>query len=140
MPSSGYVGSGMVLTYGGSDFSSYLRVQQPAEDAALFDASAGNIVARDYLPQRADGKMSIEYVEPSGAAGVALWAAVKPAGYGDTPGTLTWGEQGSASGKPKHYIPAYVLSRKRDVVYDDIVVCTVEFQFTGGGRVTDTSW
>ena len=135
----GYTGSSAYLTFGGVNFSPYLRATDSGEDATLHDASAGNIVARDYLPDRADGDLAMEYVEPAGATGITLWAAIPPAGYGTSPGTLEWGEQGTAAGKPKHTVGAYVLHRSRHVPYDDVAVVTVTFQFTGG-RVTDGTW
>jgi hypothetical protein len=136
----GYVGSSQRVVYGGVVFSPYVVAFDPDEDSTLADGSAGNIIARDYMPTRVDGKAVLEYKEPAGTLAATLWAAVRPAHYGDLPSTLEWGEQGSASGQPKHSILAFVQNRHRTVPYDDVVVVSVTFQFTGGNPVTDGTY
>lgn len=127
-------GSAGYIKFGSTVLSSDERTFTPEESIGLADATAGNDTARTRLATIKDGKASWEGVLQAG--GTALWAAVAPG----VSGTLEWGEEGTATGKPKHTVVAIVESRKREFPYEDIAVAQVEFVFSGGAAVTDTAY
>jgi hypothetical protein len=119
------------IKFGSTVLSTDMRTFDPEEEVGLAEASAGNDAARTYLATLKDGKATLELLAPGGTA---IWAAIAPA----TSGTLEWGDEGTASGKPKHTVNALVQKRKRQTPYDDVVVYTVDFQFSGGTVVDGT--
>lgn len=127
-----YTGKDLYLKYGTTVLSADFRNFDQEEDVGLVDASAGNDANRTYLTTLKDGKATAELVHQTG--GTAVWNALAPA----TSGTLEWGPEGTATGKPKHSVVAIVMSRKKVMPYEDIVVITPEFQFSGA--VTDTTY
>lgn len=126
-----FTGKNLYVSFGGTVLSGNQRTFSANEEAGLVDASAGADVARSYLKTLEDGTATIEILGDDGAGGPTLWAAVKPG----TSGSLIWAEEGNTTGQPRHTVNALVSSRKKDSPYDDVVVYTVEFQFSG--TVTD---
>lgn len=120
-----FTGKNLVVTFGGTALAGAFRSFSTTEEAGLVDASAGNDQARTYLKTLEDGTATLEVLAQDDST--AVWAAVKPG----TSGSLVWGEEGSGTGQPRHTVNAIVSSRKKDMPYDDIVVLTAEFQFSG---------
>lgn len=127
-----YTGSGLYLKFGSTVLSSDFRNFSEEEEVGLVDSSAGNDQARSYLKTLEDGNATAELVHQTG--GSVVWGAVAKGASG----TLEWGPEGTATGKPKHTVVAIVQSRKKDMPYDDVVVITAEFQFSG--VVTDSAY
>lgn len=127
-----YTGSGLYVAFAGTVFSTRFRSFDADETQALVAKDAGADGAMTYLNTLADGKGTLEVLAE--AAGTALWAA----GVKGASGTLIWGDEGTAAGKPKHSVPAIVARRRRNTVYNDIVKLTFDFQFNG--TVTDGTW
>lgn len=122
-----FTGKNLSVVFGATTLTGNQRSFSTTEEAGLVDASAGADVARSYLKTLEDGTATVEILGDDGAGGPTLWAAVKPG----TTGNLVWGEEGVTAGQPRHTVPAIVSSRKKDAPYDDVVVVTVEFQFSG---------
>ncbi|SRR5581483_6559466 len=121
-----YVGGAAgYIKFGTTVLAADFRTFDAEEEVGLADASAGNDANRTYLVTLKDGKATIELVAQ--ADGTALWNALAPG----TQGTLEWGDEGSAVGKPRHTVNAIVQKRKRTVPYDDIVVLNFDLQFSG---------
>lgn len=127
-----FTGKNLYLKFGSTVLGSRFRTFEPNEEIGLVDASAGTDVARTKVSTLEDGGASVEFLLE--AAGTTEWAACDKGTFG----TLEWGEEGTASGKPKHTVYAVVKNRKKSVVYDDIVKANVEFEFSGA--VTDASY
>lgn len=125
-----YTGNALYLKFGSTVLSADFRNFDQSEEIGLVDATAGADTNRTYLTTVKDGKATAEMVHQ--ASGTALWTALAPG----TSGTLEWGPEGTASTKPKHTVTAIVMDRKKVVPYEDIVVITAEFQFSGA--VTDS--
>jgi len=122
-----FTGKSLSVVFGATTLTGNQRTFSTTEEAGLVDASAGADVARTYLKTLEDGTATVEILGDDGAGGPTLWAAVRPG----TVGNLVWGEEGTAAGQPRHSVNAVVSSRKKDSPYDDVVVVTVEFQFSG---------
>jgi hypothetical protein len=133
MPRYVFGASAGYIKFGTTVLSTDMRAFDPEEEVGLVDGSAGSDAARTYLTTLKDGKATLELL--AGTGGTALWAAVAPA----TSGTLEWGDEGTTAGKPKHTVNAIVQKRKRSTPYDDVVVYTVDFQFSGAA-VTDGTY
>jgi hypothetical protein len=128
-----YVGGAAgYIKFGSTVLSSDYRTFEPVEEIGLVESQAGNDTTKTYLTVLKDGTTPISLVDQTG--GSALWTAVVPG----TSGTLEWGPEGTASGKPKHTVTALVKNRKRSQPYDGIVVLDVSFQFSGA--VTDGAY
>ena len=125
-----YVGNGLYITFGGTVLHSDFRTFETEETVDMVDSSAGADVAKTYLKALEDGTASLELVDQT--VGTLVWAAIKKGNYG----TLVWGPEGTASGKPKQQVLAYSTSRGRSQPYNDVVVLTAQFQFSG--TITDT--
>lgn len=66
-------------------------------------------------------------------AGTALRTRMAPGASG----TLLWGEQGTASGKPKGGFHAYVTKNEPSLTYDSEIERSVEFRAVAGSWVSD---
>lgn len=127
-----YTGGNLYLRFGSTVLSGDFRSFSPEETIETVDASAGNDTFRTKLTTLKDGSASVSLVDQTG--GTALWGALVPG----MQGTLEWGPEGTAAGKPKHTAMAIVTSRSRDIPYDDIVVLNVEFALNS--EVTDDTY
>lgn len=124
MAINGYIGDDASIVFGSTTLNTYYRNASPTEEVDLVDKSAGSDDSKTYLAALKDGSMSLELVIPSGTAGTAMWAAIAPA----TSGTLTWGGEGTAITQS---VVAIVKSRGKPLVYNDLTMVSVEFQFSG---------
>lgn len=120
-----FVGKNVSVVFGGTALAGNFRSFSVTEEAGLVDASAGNDTARTYLKTLEDGTATLEVLAQDDS--VAIWTAVRQG----TVGSLVWGEEGTGSGQPRHTVNAIVSNRKKDMPYDDVVVITAEFQFSG---------
>lgn len=120
-----YTGKDLYVAFAGTVFSSRFRSFDADETQALVAKDAGADTAMTYLNTLQDGKGTLEVLAEAG--GTALWAA----GVKGASGTLIWGDEGTASGKPKHSVPAIVARRRRNNVYNETVKLTFDFQFNG---------
>jgi hypothetical protein len=120
-----YTGKNTYVKFGSTVLSTRYRSFEQNEEVGLVDHSAGADVPRTYLTTLEDGTATLETLAE--AAGTALWNAVDKG----TEGTLEFGPEGTASGKPKHTVNAIVKSRRRSHVFEDVVKINVEFQFSG---------
>jgi hypothetical protein len=129
-----YTGSGLIVTFKGTEVSTRFRSLNTKEEIDLVDQSAGSDTAKTYLTALEDGDAKLEVVDVrDGTAPTALWNLCDKGAEG----TLQWQPEGTATGKPKHYVNAIVKSREKEHPYDDIVKATITFQFSGA--LTDTT-
>ncbi len=96
----------------------------------MVDATSGAATRKNWLAVVGDGTGEFSGIY----AGTAPYAAVAPG----TSGTLVWGEEGTADGKPKHTCTATVKKRARKIPYNNVIDLSVTFQFTSD--VTDGTW
>lgn len=100
---------------------------------SLIDASAGSDSFRQYIAGIGEGgDISLTMVLPQN--GTAILSATARA----TTGTLLFGPEGTATGKPKYTIPAMSKGPAFNQSYDDIVEVTIGFQQTS--QETQATW
>lgn len=130
-----YTGNDLYLTFAGTAIHADFRTFSTSEQIDLVDASAGADVAKTYLTALEDGTASLTLLDQTGGtAATAMWQLMDKGAEG----SLIWGPEGTATGKPKHYVNAIVSSRDRSMPYDNVVELSFEFQFSG--VVTDTTY
>ncbi len=127
-----YTGSGLYVTFGGTVLSADFRTMEVEETADLIECSAGADGGKTFIKGYDDGTASIELVDQSGTQ--SWWSAMKAGNSG----TLIWGPEGTASGKNKQTVFAWVKNRNRSMPYNDLVVVNAEFQFSG--TITNATW
>lgn len=93
------------------------------------EVTAGSDTQKAYLPTVTDNKMSYAYYDAGTAAtaGTAIAAQLKP----NVQGTITFGPQGTATGKPKYQIAAVVTSQKIEYAFDAAALYEIEFLGSG---------
>lgn len=127
-------GSAGYIKFGTTVLSQDARNFEPEEEIGIVDGSAGNDTSRTYLTTLLDGKATLELVAQLG--GTALWAALKPG----TSGTLEWGEEGTAVGKPKHTVVAKVQRRRRQYPYEGVAMINADLQFSDATGPVDGTY
>lgn len=127
-------GTAGYIKFGSTVLSTDERNFEPEEEMGQVDASAGNDASRTYLNTLKDGRATLELVLQTG--GTAIWNALKPG----TSGTLEWGEEGTAGGKPKHTVLANSQRRRRSLPYDGVAIANVDFQFSDANAVVDGTY
>lgn len=127
-----FVGSSLYVEFGGTEISSRFRSFEESTEVGMIDKSAGADTGRSYIANLDDGGASMEFLHESEAS--ALWAALAPS----TEATLIWAPEGTATGKDKSTVTAIVQSRRRSIVFDDVVKVNVEFKFNGS--VVESVW
>lgn len=95
--------------------------------ADVVDSSAGSQAYKTYIAALKDATASLVYVYEGTAAGTTFLAYHKVG----TTVTLLWGPEGSVAGKPKGSNSAIVTGHSKPMKYDDLVLRTVSYQFTG---------
>lgn len=111
---------------GTTTITSYRRSFETSESVDDADATCGTVTYRDHLPTFTDMTSTLTYLMDNGADGTAIYNKLAPR----TMGTVCWGPQGTASGKPKFTSAAYVADRGISYPYDDVIEVTIEFQHT----------
>ena len=96
------------------------------ETADKVDLSAGHDNHKTFTYGQRDSTIDVELLDIDDAEGETLWEAVAP----QTEGTLTWGPQGTASGKPKRSVACFVVKRGGDWKYSSETPVTISFQAT----------
>ena len=105
------------------------RSFQPNDSIDSYDQSAGKDAYKTFVLGQKDGSYSYTGILQSGGTVVVNALAV------GTSGTLIYGEEGTAVGKPKRSVPAYVSSFSKNVQYNALIEISVTFQ--GNGDVVD---
>jgi len=134
MSDAGVTGTNYYLKFGATTLSTNYRSASISDNMGLVDQSAGSDTGTTYLTTLRDGSMSATIKHKAGDT--AVWAALAPG----TSGTLEWGEEGTASGKPKHTVLALVQSRQQSATYNDLVVVDLTFQFNSATGVADGTY
>ena len=99
---------------------------------ALLDQSAGADTERTYVNSLKDSTVAITMKQQ--AVGTVIANALVPG----ISGTITWGEEGTASGKPKHTLPAISQGAAMNIPFDNLVELSCTFQ--GNGAIVDATY
>lgn len=114
------------------------RTFDVGDEMGAVDLSAGNDNLRTYAPTLEEVAPSLEMLYTDGAAGSAIWSKVRPG----QEGTLVWGWEGNAAGKPKWGIGGFVTKCDMSGGYENEIAISVEWANIGSDFVyngtTDT--
>lgn len=127
-----FTGSGAYLKFGATELQTYYRTAAFDETVDLVDKSAGADGNKTYLSALKDGTYTQDIVMPTGGTALITALAV------GTSGTLLFGPEGTAAGKPKASVLAIIQSRGRPLAYNDVTTMSVTWQFNGA--VTNSVW
>lgn len=128
-----YTGSALVVQFKGTIVSTRYKSFKTKEDIDLSDQSAGADTNKTYLTALKDGDAALNALDVAGGtAATAVYNLCVPGAEG----TLEWAPEGTATGKPRHYVNALAKKREKNHPFDDVVELDVDFQYSGA--VTDT--
>ncbi len=90
------------------------------------EISAGDEASKSYLATLKDGtaKLTYAYTGTTGSAYTSLLAVGQR-------GNLLWGPEGNAVGQPQGGAEAIVTAHSKPMTYNELIVRTVTFQFSG---------
>jgi hypothetical protein len=104
-----------------------------APSLSFVDATAGADAYTRRLAHMKDGQVTVTHLMQSDLGTPQMNSLAEGA-----IGTLTWGEAGSAAGKPKHVMACICMGTKQTVAYNDVVSLDTTFQ--QNGVRADSTW
>ena len=116
-----FLGTNAYINFNSQTLSTVYRKAKSDESIALVDKTAGADTHMSHLAALRETKFTVDFV----LDGVTVWDALVP---GTSSAALIWGPEGSGTGKPKYTATAIVSKRTKDEPYNDLVVCSVEFE------------
>jgi hypothetical protein len=123
-----YAGDNVYVEFNGTDISLDRRTIEWNETGDLAEVSAGADADRTFVPTLKSGSASGEFVADSdGTAATDIWNLCVPL----TEGTLVVGPEGTAAGKRKGSVNAFVTNRSEPHQYDAESTLAVEWTFSG---------
>ena len=128
-------GSALYLAFKGTAIQADFREFTASTEMGTVDASAGSDTGRSYLTTLEDGTASAMLLLQTG--GTASTDPRQLCAVG-AEGTLEWGPEGTAAGKPRRYVNAIVTSLEESIPYEDVVELSIEWQFSANASVTNT--
>lgn len=120
------IGAGGFVSFKGTEISADYRSFEVELTVDMVESSAGNAASKSYIAALKDGTAKMTYAY-AGTAGTAYSALL---GVGEQ-GTLLWGAEGTATGKPKGGALAIVTSHSKPMSYNELITRSVTWQFTG---------
>ena len=120
------IGKDGYISFQGTQVSADYRKFEIEMSLDTVEKSAGADSSKSYIPALKDGTAKLTYAY-TGTAGSA-YASLLRVGQ---QGTLLWGPEGNAVGKPKGDVNAIVINQSKPMAYNDLITHTVTFQFSG---------
>lgn len=131
-------GKNLYLKFGSTVLSGTQRSLEVNEEIETADATAGADDYRNYLTTVKTIGATVELVmrehaDSTSPNGSAIFAALVLG----TEGTLEWGVEGTATGKPRKGFVARVTRFDQNLAFDDVYTISVEFSNAGTALVYD---
>lgn len=126
-------GSALYVSFGGTNLSATIRNFEVPEEQEMADATAGADPYRNFVTTVKTIEASCELLVQDHASGTAVHAAVKIG----TQGTLLWGLEGTATGKPKGGFLATISKSEKSYPFDDVAVIALTFTNAGTAVLYD---
>jgi len=120
-------GKNLYVAFGSTVLSSTQRSFDVTEVLEQADSTAGADEYRNFVNTVKSIEATMEIVMSDGTAGSALRAAI----YNGAQGTLVWGAEGNATGRPRKGFYATVVDASESYPYDDVVVMKTKFTMAG---------
>jgi hypothetical protein len=114
------IGKNAYIIFNSVVLSTDFRTFKEGNTADMIDKSAGADARHTYIAALADGGYDMDML----IDGTGPFVACLPG----TEGTLIFGVEGTASGKPKTTVVAVASKRERSFAYNDLYVMSVSFQ------------
>jgi len=122
-----FTGKDLYIEFVGTAINSDYRTLNTDNTIDKSESTAGADTEKGYIETIGDATISMDYVLENSAAGTAIDGIL----YRGNRGTLTWGPEGTAAGKPKYSCVAFVESVSDPVTYNEVQVSSVSFQKDG---------
>lgn len=126
-------GSALYVSFGGVNLSATIRNFEWTHEQETADATAGADPYRNHVTTVKNTEATCELLIQDHATGTAIHAAVKIG----TSGTLLWGLEGTATGKPKGGFYAVVSQGDQSYPFDDVAVISLTFMCAGTALLFD---
>lgn len=120
-------GAALYIQFGSTVLSATQRTLDVTEQQETADATAGADTYRNFVSTVKMIEASAELLMQDGTAGSALYAALIPGSQG----TLIWGQEGNATGKPKKGFYATLVDTSVSYPFDDVIAMKAKFQMAG---------
>lgn len=122
-----YSGKDLYISYAGVTISGDQRTFSVSRASDTIETTAGADTSKSYIPRLTDASGSFNLLETTGTGGTAIYAALVEGSQG----TLIFGPEGTASGKPKYECVAIITGADKSAPYADVVTRTYSWQKTG---------
>jgi len=123
MPENTHTGQSVHFVFAGSTLSPYVKnVEWPETQNAVSRAAGSDAYDTDALTHKRTD-VTIEMLAISGTAGTAIWNALAPGAEG----TADYQPEGTASGKRRMYMNAYVKEFRDAAPFDGMAVWSITF-------------
>lgn len=123
-----YTGDALYLTFKGQVLSGDYTSMDNSDSIDTVDITAGAERDRSHIATIRDAEISVDIFEKVIAGGTALRREL----YVGNSGTLLWGPEGTATGKPKYACLATITAISRPITFDGAVARSITFQRNGG--------
>jgi hypothetical protein len=130
----GITGKNAYIAFGGTALNTNFRTFDSDNTMATVDQSAGADVGITRLPTLEDSTFSLELKRPAG--GTVNWITLQVGAQG----TLEYGPEGTATGKPKESVVVLLTGIGITNPYADIVLDTYSFEQDDNTGVTYSSY
>lgn len=120
-------GNQLYATFGSTLLNGSQRSFDVKETMDQADSTAGSDSYRNFVNTVKTIEVDAEIIVQDGTAGSALRAALVPGSQG----TLIWGVEGTAAGKPKKGFFATVSDSSESIPYDDVLLIKAKFTMAG---------
>lgn len=125
MSDNGVTGKDLYLAFAGTVLDTNYRAFNTAEGIGTVDQSAGSDSAETHLTTLENGDASTTIKVKSGDTAIKNDLSV------GNEGSLEWAWEGTAAGKPRHYVNAIVTGYTPSGSYNDLVTVDVSWLFSG---------
>lgn len=133
-----FTGKNLYATLGTTVLTADFQTLTVKREVGKAEKTAGADTHASYIPTYADTSIELEVLKKSGTAGTSEWSSLVNALGASTDGTLTWGPEGTASGKPKHTVTGFIEEIETEVPFDDMV--TMKMKFQCNVAITDSTY
>jgi hypothetical protein len=121
-----YTGKNLYVAFAGQELSGDFTAWEVTRTSDTADVTAGSEDARSYLATLKDATFRLERFDTATGGSAVMAALVEGAS-----GTVEFGPQGTATGKPKYSAVAIVTNVSSSYPFSDAVVVTADFQRSG---------
>ena len=132
-----YAGTNLYITFKGTAVSTDYRELSITREMGDVEVTAGSDAAATYVNTYKKGSFKMKLMDQTDGTALSSYKNMMVEGAS---GTLIWGEEGTATGKPKHTIVIKVDSLEPSLTFDGEATLDISGKFNATGFVTDGVW